>query len=200
MQSNRAISAAFVISLVGHCLFLGMPGINIISRQDKKPEDMVVRIEIEKPPLLPKIDVMGEEKKLKEIVKEEELPEPEPEEQINEVMIEKPEPPKEIIEVINPQEEAMLRYQDMVKQRIEETRRYPLWAKRQGIEGIVYISFTVLSNGSSQDIKIVRSSGSKILDEEAVETIKRANPFPPMPKEISVSFVHMEVSIVFIFQ
>ena len=174
-----------------------MPGMDMVSHQHEQPEDIVVRIEIEKPPLLPEIDVMGEEKKLKEIAKEEKPPEPEPEQEINEVVAEKPEPPKEIVEVINPQDEATLRYQDMVKQRIEEVRRYPPWAKRQGIEGTAYISFTVLSNGSSQNVKIVRSSGSKILDEEAVATVKRANPFPPIPKEISISFVRMEVSIVF---
>ncbi|MBU4251782.1 MAG: hypothetical protein KJ647_02190, partial [Candidatus Omnitrophica bacterium] len=74
MQSNRAIKTAFLISLMGHCLVLGMPGVNMASHQDSPPEDVVVKVEIEKPPLLPKIDVMGEEKKLKEIVKEEELP------------------------------------------------------------------------------------------------------------------------------
>ncbi len=186
-----------MISLIGHCLFLGMPGINMISRQDKKPEDIVVRIEIEKPPLLPKIDVMGEEKKLKEIAKEEKLPEPEPEEQINEVMIEKPEPPKEIIEVINPQEEAMLRYQDMVKQKIESCRRYPSWAKKQGFEGVSYITFTLLSSGMIQGIKIIHSSGFDILDEEAVSTVKRASPFKPIPEKFNCSSLIMEVAIVF---
>lgn len=182
---------------MGHCLFLGMPGINMASHQDKLPEDVAVRVEIEKPPLLPKIDVMGEEKKLKEIVKEEELPEPEPEEQIEEVIIEKPEPPKEIIEVINPQEEAMLRYQDMVKQRIEETRRYPLWAKRQRIEGVSYLIFTLLSDGTVQDIRIVRASGFDILDKEAVSTVKRASPFKRIPEKFNCSTLTMEVALVF---
>ena len=197
MQSNKAIKTAFLVSLMGHCLFLGIPGINMVSHQDKQPEDVVIRVEIEKPPLLPKIDVMGEEKKLKEIVKEEELPEPEPEEQIEEVVIEKPEPPKEIVEVINPESEAMLRYQDMVKQRIEETRRYPLWAKRQGIEGVSYLMFTLLSNGTVQDIRIVSSSGFDILDEEAVSTVKRASPFKPIPEKFNCPTLTMEVVLVF---
>ena len=197
MQSNRAIRTAFLISLMGHCLLLGMLGINIASHQDKQPEDVVVRVEIEKPSLLPKLDVMGEEKKLKEIVKEEKPPEPEPEGQINEVMAEKPEPPKEIIEVINPQDEAMLRYQDMVKQRIEETRRYPLWAKRQGIEGVSYLIFTLLSDGAVQDIRIVRTSGFDILDEEAVSTVKRASPFKRIPEKFNCSSLAMEVALVF---
>lgn len=204
MLNDKVIRAAFMISFIGHCLFLGMPGFNPAQLQTKKPEEIMVNIEIAKPPLLPKIDVMGDEKKIKEVVEEPEQPktEPEPETQPEQVVIEElpKEPIEEKVEVIDPAKEAMLRYQDMVKQRIEEVRRYPSWAKRQGIEGIVNISFTVLSNGSSRDIKIICSSNSKILDDEAVVTIKRANPFPPIPKDISTSFIRMEVSIVFTLQ
>ena len=169
--------------------------------QLNKPEDISVRIEIEKPLLLPKIDTMGEEKKLKEIIEEPKPPKPEPKPEIEaeEVVVEEPikEPVMEDIKVIDPKQEAMLRYQDMVKQRIEEVRRYPSWAKRQGIEGVVHVSFTVLSNGVGQNVKIVRSSGSRILDEEAEATIERATPFPSVPKEINDSSVQVEVSIVF---
>ena len=200
MFNDRITKVAFFISLSGHLLLFGMPGIHPRSFQIEKPEEITVRIEIEKPPLLPKIDVMGEEKKLKEIIVEEpKQPEPEPELQPEKIAMEEP-PKKQVeekVEVIDPADEAMLRYQDMVKQKIEEVRRYPTFAKRQGIEGTVYINFTVLSNGLSQDVKIVHSSGFKILDEEAVATIKRANPFPPIPEEISTSFVRMEVSIMF---
>jgi len=202
MLNDKVTRTAFLISFIGHCLFLGMPGFNLPVIQDKKAEEITVRIEIEKPPLLPKIDVMGEEKKLKEEKQREPEPEPKLEPQPEEIVMEElpEEPVEEKTEVIDPAKEAMLRYQDMVKQRIEEVRRYPAFAKRQGIEGRVYISFIVLSNGISQDIKIVSSSGSKILDEEAIETIKRANPFPPISKEINSSSVQMEVSIVFILQ
>jgi len=72
-----------------------------------------------------------------------------------------------------------------------------LWAEKQGIEGITHLYFTVLANGRGRDIKMVRSSGSSILDEEAIATVKRAQPFPPAPKEISSSYVEMEVAIVF---
>jgi len=197
MQNNKAIKTAFLISLMGHCFFLGMPGINIISHQDKQPEDVVVRIEIEKPALLPEIDVMGEEKKLEEIAREEKLLEPKLEEQIEEVIIEKPEASKEIGEVINPKDEAMLRYQDMVKRKIQESRRYPPWAKKQGFEGSSYLTFTLLSSGMIQDIKIVNSSGFDILDKEAIATIKRAAPFMPIPEKFNRFNLKMEVALVF---
>ena len=202
MLNDKVIRIAFIISLVGHCFLLGMPGFNLPVVQDKKPEEITVRVEIEKPPLLPKIDVMGDEKKLKEIVEKQELPEPEPEQELKpeEIVmgkLSKEEPIEERIEIIDPTQEAMLRYQDMVKQRIEEVRRYPYWARRQGIEGMVDLSFIVLSNGMSRDVEIVRSSGSSILDEETVATIKRANPFPPIPQELNQDFVSIEVTIVF---
>lgn len=202
MLSDRTIRAAFLISFAGHCLFLGAPGFNLrLPGETKKPEEVVVRIEIEKPPLLPRIDVMGEEKKLKEVVEKLRQPEPAPKPQLQpeEITIEdiSKEPNKDKVEVSDPDQEAMLRYQDMVKQKIEEARRYPSWAKGHGIEGAVYIYFTVLPGGLSQDIKIIHSSGFKILDEEAIQTIQRAGPFPSIPQEIGVSSVQMEVAIVF---
>ena len=222
MPEDKAIKIAFVISLAVHCLFLGIPGFNLSKLQPKDPEEISVQIKIEKPPLLPKIDVMGEEKKLKQVIKKEEEPpkpefesEPEPQseerkiieelqpkEQIEEEIVKQPqpEPPQEFVKVINPQEEAMLRYQDMVKQKIESCRRYPDWAKRQGIEGTVHLRFTILSNGQAKDIEIIHPSGFNILDKEALSTIKRAQPFPPIPPQLKTSFLTMEVSIVFILQ
>lgn len=171
------IKAAFLISFAGHCIFLSASGLNLrLPRHEKQPEDLAVELEIERPTLLPKIETIGEKKKLKEI--EEIQKEPEPEHELQ-------------------RQEVMLRYQDIIKQKIEEARRYPLWAKKQGIEGVVYLSFAVLSNGSCQDIKIIHSSGSATLDNEAVETIKRASLFPPIPKGINSPSIHIEVSIVF---
>jgi protein TonB len=202
MLNDKVARTAFLISFVGHCLFLGVPGFNpSLRREIKTPEEVIVRIEIEKPPLLPKIDIMGEEKKIREVVEEQKPSEPEPElePQSKEIVMEESskEPIKEKVEVIDPQEEAMLRYQDMVKQKIESHRKYPNWAKRQGLEGITYLYFIVLPNGLGEDIRIIRSSGSSILDEEAVSMVKRASPFPAVPKEITSSSVGMEVAIVF---
>ena len=220
ISDQDLIKITFVFSLLAHSLFLGTPRfLNSVKPQPKKDEEINVRIKIEKPPLLPKIDVMGEEKKLKEIEyqitrtpehqleKKEEImeelqeieEEPKPKEQIEKEIVKQPqpEPPQEFVKVINPQEEAMLRYQDMVKQKIESCRRYPPWAKKQGFEGTVHIKFTILSTGFAKNIKIIKSSGFNILDKEAISTIKRAQPFPPIPEEMKVSSLTMEVSVVF---
>ena len=221
ISDENLIKITFLFSLLAHSLFLGMPGFNSTKLQPKKDNEINVRIKIEKPPLLPKIDMMGKEKKLKQVIKEEKPPkpesetkpepqpeeekiieEPQPKEQIEKEIVKQsqPKPSQEFVEVTNPQEEAMLRYQDMVKQKIESCRRYPSWAKKQGFEGTVHLKFTILSTGLARDVEIIKSSEFNILDKEAISTIKRAQPFPPIPKEMKVLSLTMEVSIVFTLQ
>ena len=196
MLNDKVIRAMFIISLAGHCLFLGMPRFNLsLPLNSKKPKEIIIQVEIEKPSLLPRIDVMGEEKKLANSKLQ--IANCKSKERINDKQLAISD-----TQVIDPAQpiglrEAMLRYQDMVKQRIEEARRYPSWAKRQRIEGTVDLNFVVLANGLSKDIKIIFSSGSALLDAQAVATIQKANPFPPIPKEINISPIQMEVSILF---
>jgi len=92
---------------------------------------------------------------------------------------------------------ALLRYQDRVKQKIESCKKYPRWAKRQGFEGIVYLSFTILANGEAKNIRIVQPSQFDILNREAIATVNRASPFLPIPEDFNRSYVEMEVAIVF---
>jgi len=101
---------------------------------------------------------------------------------------------------INLKEELMLNYQKAVKEKIEDCRKYPYWARKQGFEGTVHLKFTILSTGAVKDIKIIKSSGFNILDKEAISTIKRASPFPPIPSELKTSSLSMEISIVFKLQ
>lgn len=234
MLESKVISITFLISIVGHLLFLGLPAeFKSSPSLPEKSLDLVVQIEIERPTLLPRIEKMGQEKKLiseassqppkasltkggEPATREETQPPSEKDEAIEGVVLEqeltpdrnpegiKREEPKERttlakerIGVIDPSQEAMLRYQDLVKQRIEEVRRYPFWAKRQGFEGAVGLRFVILYSGYTREAEVVRSSGFKILDQEAIATIVRASPFPPIPDEISQDFANMEVAIVF---
>lgn len=224
MFESKVISITFLISIVGHLLFLGLPAeFKSSPSLPEKSRDLVVQIEIERPTLLPRIEKMGQEKKLiseassqKPATREETQPPSEKDKTIKGVVLEQeltldrnPERikreegkerttlAKERIGVIGPSQEAMLRYQDLVKQRIEEVRRYPLSAKRQGFEGAVGLRFVILSSGYTREAEVVRSSGFKILDQEAIATIVRASPFPPIPDEISQDFANIEVAIVF---
>ena len=93
--------------------------------------------------------------------------------------------------------ESILRYQDSVKQKIQEERRYPRWALRLGREGAVRISFNLLSSGEIKDVRLIGSSGINELDTEAMNAVKRAIPFLPFPASFGKSELQFEIDIVF---
>jgi len=55
---------------------------------------------------------------------------------------------------------------------------YPLDAKKNGIQGTVYISFTVCKTGKVKDVKVDKSV-NKLLDEEAVRIISTMPDWQP---------------------
>lgn len=89
-----------------------------------------------------------------------------------------------------------LHFLDLVKRRIEAAKRYPLWASKRGFEGTALVQFEILCEGHCQDVKVVGSSGFKILDKAAMETINRASPFPS-PSMIDRETVEIDLAIVF---
>ena len=66
-----------------------------------------------------------------------------------------------------------------MQRRLANALRYPRAAG--GERGEVVVRFTVASQGGASGVSIVRSSGSAVLDQAAIETVGRAAPFPPIP-------------------
>jgi TonB family protein len=64
---------------------------------------------------------------------------------------------------------------------IEAQKRFPTAAQFERQFGVVWIEFEVHENGSVQNIKINQSSGFAILDEEALETLRRVGSAEPPP-------------------
>lgn len=77
----------------------------------------------------------------------------------------------------------------LVKKKIEQSKYYPEWARERGIEGVVRISFLIVKEGNIDEMNVVASSGYKVLDETALDTIKRASPFPTPPRSLGEGLV-----------
>lgn len=58
---------------------------------------------------------------------------------------------------------------------------YPVIAKKMGWKGEVIVSFVISETGGAENIKIIKSSGHGILDENVVKVIRRVQPFPRPP-------------------
>lgn len=61
---------------------------------------------------------------------------------------------------------------------------YPDAARRKTISGTLLLDVALKSDGSIVDIKLLRSSGQKILDDAAARIVILAAPFAPFPPEI----------------
>lgn len=90
-------------------------------------------------------------------------------------------------------------YFDQVRRKIELAKRYPLLAKLSQAEGIAEVEFFVSKAGEVIKLKLVKSTKNRILDDEAILTVKRAAPFPPIPKSFNKSKLKIVVPIVYQF-
>ena len=57
--------------------------------------------------------------------------------------------------------------------------KYPEEAIKQQVEGRVTLQFTIAKDGKVKDVKVARSSGSKILDDEAVRIVSMSPQWEP---------------------
>jgi len=71
--------------------------------------------------------------------------------------------------------------------RIDRKKYYPTIAKRRGIEGSPKITFELMPDGSIKWVKLTRSCGTELLDDAAIETVRRATPLPFYPKPITLA-------------
>jgi periplasmic protein TonB len=141
--------------------------------QDKPPGPMEDEETLPTPP--PK-----EETKPPETEAEVALPEPKPPEQ-------QPEPPREIKQAAAPQAArtpppSVVRWQSQLAAHIERFKRYPQGARSQGV---ARVSFTIDHAGRLLHSSIVQSSGSEVLDQEALAMLARAQPMPRPPDQLT---------------
>jgi len=68
--------------------------------------------------------------------------------------------------------------ESIVRNHLERFKYYPASAKRRGIVGEVAVAFKLDAGGRAGMLKILSASGYRILDDAALETVHRAEPFP----------------------
>jgi periplasmic protein TonB len=68
-------------------------------------------------------------------------------------------------------------FMDSLKLKIFRSWQYPADAVNEGLEGVVKVAFTLDRAGAVVGMEIIRSSGSRSLDEAAMDAVRRASPF-----------------------
>jgi protein TonB len=101
-----------------------------------------------------------------------------------------PPAPAEVISKIPnvvPQEQvtqSIESYSSLLANAIAKYKQYPKIAQMRGWQGTVIADLEIDSKGSVISVKIKKSSTYEVLDNEALEMIKKASPFPAPPDNL----------------
>jgi protein TonB len=90
---------------------------------------------------------------------------------------------------------AVPNWKSQLVARLERYKSYPSQAQARGEQGVAQLAFSVDRSGGVHHARIVRSSGSSLLDEATLELVERAAPLPPPPPEISGAQIAIVVPI-----
>ena len=103
-------------------------------------------------------------------------------------------PQRHTISTVSAHKEQAI-YLEAWRKRIEEVgnQYYPEQARKNRVFGDLRILVAVRADGQVEDIRILETSGSKVLDAAAERIVLLAAPFDPFPAEISVQTDILEI-------
>ncbi len=88
-------------------------------------------------------------------------------------------------------------YNRWLKIKVESLLRYPELAAISGLQGTLYIKFDIMKDGSLGGLELLKSSGYKILDDEALRAIRASAPFEPLPEEWGMERYSIRAAVLF---
>ena len=88
-------------------------------------------------------------------------------------------------------------YNRWLKIKVESILKYPELAAMSGYQGTLYIKFDILKDGSLGVVEVLKSSGYKILDDEAVRAIRASAPFQPLPDNLGMERYSIRAAVIF---
>lgn len=105
--------------------------------------------------------------------------------------------PPELLKPRPADDEAIEGYEQTLTGAIGKQQRYPGVARMRNWQGTAVVLIKFATGGSMRDVSIAQSSGFDILDEEALEMVKRARPLPQPPANLGSREFSVRVPIRF---
>jgi len=85
-------------------------------------------------------------------------------------------------------------------QRVAKVKYYPRMARKRGFEGNPVVAFTLGRKGELVDLKIIEASNYDLLNEAALETIRRGIPYPPIPEPLGKNSISFNLPISYVLE
>jgi protein TonB len=83
-----------------------------------------------------------------------------------------------------PADDVAAKFQQALLRHVARYQHYPNAARSLHLEGKVDTQFSMARDGTLLGVWVRTSSGQAVLDKEAIETIRRSQPLPPIPQEL----------------
>ena len=87
-------------------------------------------------------------------------------------------------------------YLGRLRTRVQESLRYPLAARRRGLSGTVNLEIIIRPDGAISGVAVTDSSSHAVLDDAAVEAIRRLAP-EPFPPDVQPRALRVRLPVVF---
>lgn len=202
----RSLYVFLVVSLFVHALLLLMPFASPVVPKVTPPHNRLIAVELLMPELKPE-NILQENKA--------EAP-PAPLIQAPKKVapahkaVKRPVPPKvsshaqprEATVSLDRMKDSDVQYRSYLghlRSKIGAVWEYPPAASDKGLNGVVTVRFTIARNGRLEKLTIKEKSPHRLLDDEALRTIRAAAPFLPFPSEFSIEKLHVSASFEYEF-
>jgi len=84
-----------------------------------------------------------------------------------------------------------------VRAAVERAKHYPFSARMAGLEDRVTVAFSIMADGEAEQIRVTGPSRFPVLNNAAIDTIRRAGRFPAPPLRDNQSGVRVTVPLEF---
>ena len=109
--------------------------------------------------------------------------------------------PRQLVISADTRESIVAAYLDNWKRRIESVgdEYFPTLGNLDGLTGSPTLEVSIDASGQLKDVVIRQSSGSRVLDQAALDILRRASPFDPFPEEISAEYDSLRFAYKWLF-
>ncbi len=109
--------------------------------------------------------------------------------------------PRQLIISADTRESTIAAYLDNWKRRIEAVgdEYFPELGELDNLTGSPTLEVSIEATGQLYEVIIRKSSGSKVLDQAALDILRRASPFDPFPAEISADYDRLRFAYKWLF-
>ena len=84
-----------------------------------------------------------------------------------------------------------------VRSNITKAKYYPRIARKRGFEGKPIVAFSLGGKGELINLLLDLPSDHKVLNDAALETIRRGAPYPPIPDQLKEKLINFKLPILY---